>query len=367
VKVITKYDNKLKTNDIGSFPLPHGISKDACHRAAMLFHRAWVNGLKFKEIEKNRFIKTNFIQPVIQIFKLKQKTGLDFPNYPQFRDMNLQFLELISDSLTISSEAAIIPEVEVLREFALRKFENTGKKIVLQVCISGAIELGIAKFGAVNISDGIIEQLALCVDEFVKNNLNTTEYCKIGLISLDEPRLGLVDLPKLSDDGIIQALDIESQGCANVRTMIHLHSFSKAALITEVRNIDILAGEFASDTSNYGFIDPSLFYKSNKKLRAGIAISSLDTLLNRYFEKEGVNPRILHSVKKLSKIHEPTKTLKARLNRVLNEFGDLIVLVGPDCGLGGWMFPRMAAQLLYNIVSIVQQTDHSNKEIFFQR
>ncbi len=358
MKKIKHCCKRIKTDDIGSFPLPRGINRQDCHQAAILFHKATVKGLKSSEIEKNRFIRKNFIQPVIKAFKLKQKTGLDYPNYPQFRDMNAQFLDIISDSLTLSSEEAIIPEVEVLQAYAKRKFEEKGEKTVLQICITGAIELGIAKFGAGMISDGFVEQFALCVDDFVKTIIEKTGHCEIGLISFDEPRLGLVDLPRLTDDGIIQALDIMSKGCDNVCSMIHLHSFSKANLIAEVRNIDILAGEFASDPSNYSFIDRDLLHKTNKKLRAGIAVSSMDSLLNNYFKRERIDKQILQSPEDLKNILEPVEVIRMRINKVLNQFGDLVALMGPDCGLGGWIFPEVAAQLLTDTVDAVREVSH---------
>ncbi|MFX1511935.1 MAG: hypothetical protein ACFFCQ_05060 [Promethearchaeota archaeon] len=360
---IAKQYRRIETDDIGSFPLPSGISKKACHSAAMLFHKAWLKGLKFDEIEKNRYIKSNFIEPLIQTFMLKQATGLDYPNYPQFRDMNTQFLALLNDSLSIAPEEAIIPEIEVLHEFAERKYEEKGEKTSLQVCITGPIELAIAKFEPSVVSDELIVQLALVVAEFVSNSVKKTEFLETAIISIDEPRLGLVDLPMLSDDGIIHALNIVTKECASTRGLIHLHSFSKAALVAEVKYINIIAGEFASDPNNYVFVDQTLFRKSHKKLRAGIAISSFDSLLNRYYEAKGVDKHILKSPEALMKTLEPVKTIHSRLKKVLKDFGDIVVLVGPDCGLGGWIFPEVAAQMLINIVDVVQKVNKDYKSL----
>ena len=88
-------------DDIGSFPLPEGISKD------------WV--------EKN-YQSKEYAEMVKRAFIMKQKAGVELPNYPQFRDMNEMFLEIIRDEnkqeepFVVKRDEAVIVELEVLKE-----------------------------------------------------------------------------------------------------------------------------------------------------------------------------------------------------------------------------------------------------------
>ncbi|MHA1166911.1 MAG: hypothetical protein ACTSRU_03745, partial [Candidatus Hodarchaeales archaeon] len=133
----------IQIDDVGSFPLPPGYSREILSKAALLYTKSLSKGIQPGKIESNRFIKNQFILPVQEMFELKREAGVDIPNYPQFRDMNTMFLELPKDDLTISKNDAIIPEIAVLDHWASLRSE----KVDVKVCVTGAFELAIAKFG----------------------------------------------------------------------------------------------------------------------------------------------------------------------------------------------------------------------------
>ncbi|MEM2458407.1 MAG: 5-methyltetrahydropteroyltriglutamate--homocysteine methyltransferase, partial [Archaeoglobaceae archaeon] len=109
-------------DDIGSFPLPAGISRE------------WV--------EKN-FQSKEYEEMVQRAFLMKAKF-VEVPNYPQFRDMVKMFLEPIrnpefqDDAYLISEKEAIIPEVEFVEKIKVER---------LRVCVTGVFELYYREFG----------------------------------------------------------------------------------------------------------------------------------------------------------------------------------------------------------------------------
>ena len=121
-------------DDVGSFPLPSGHSREILSKAAKLYTKSISRGIDPGKIALNRFIKNRFILPVQEMFELKLKAGVDIPNFPQFRDMNGMFLELIDDDLNISEDEAIIPELAVLNHWAVTRSLIISKtSIIIQI------------------------------------------------------------------------------------------------------------------------------------------------------------------------------------------------------------------------------------------
>ena len=72
-------------DDIGSYPLPKDVNK------------SWIT----EAIKKGELSSLNIIRDAM---RQKIETGVDMPTYPQFQDMNMQFLEIINDdSMTKNS------------------------------------------------------------------------------------------------------------------------------------------------------------------------------------------------------------------------------------------------------------------------
>ncbi|MDK2826262.1 MAG: 5-methyltetrahydropteroyltriglutamate--homocysteine methyltransferase, partial [Methanolobus sp.] len=67
-------------DDIGSFPLPAGTSKE------------WMAG-RFSEKKSD----ADLFRVINDAFMMKVEAGVEVPTYPQYQDMNEQFLSIIRD------------------------------------------------------------------------------------------------------------------------------------------------------------------------------------------------------------------------------------------------------------------------------
>ena len=108
---MTIRNNMILFDDIGSYPLPKDIPK------------TWVaDAIKRKD--------PKFQTCVRDAMRQKIEAGVDTPTYPQFQDMNQQFLDIINDEafteepLIVRNEKARILELDAIEEVGA---EITGK------------------------------------------------------------------------------------------------------------------------------------------------------------------------------------------------------------------------------------------------
>ncbi|MFW9916982.1 MAG: hypothetical protein ACFFGZ_15350 [Candidatus Thorarchaeota archaeon] len=348
--------HKIVADDVGSFPLPANVNREENSRAALLAHRMLVKGASFASLERNKFLQQKLLRPVVDAFGLKQQAGIHWPNYPQFRDMNRQFLDPINSDLSISLENALIPEVEILRAHAQETYDQTAEKTLCRVCITGPVELGIQLFGA-NLTADVLLVLARSVAQFVQNYCIDTEYFVVPLIAIDDPSIGIQDLPSLTDEDITAALTEATKDADGREIFIHLHSLTRLNPVLEVPNITIIGAEFASTPDYLSFLSKELLRDYNKKARAGIAITSLDSLVLQHAERQGLNPGDLYrSVSLLQEALESIDDIQGHFQPILEKLGDFVVLAGPDCGMGAWISQELAAEVLRRVVKVVERT-----------
>jgi hypothetical protein len=69
-----------KIDDVGSYPLPNAIVREAFNKAYRLAREAFANG---RDPRQDTFMKDNFCDVTIDAFKQKCLSGLDVVNYPQ--------------------------------------------------------------------------------------------------------------------------------------------------------------------------------------------------------------------------------------------------------------------------------------------
>lgn len=103
-------------DDIGSYPLPEGVSRE------------WVqNAFKTRAEDEKLFTVIN------DAFQQKIDAGVEVPTYPQYQDMNEQFLKVIRDSnctdgpFDVKLECARIEELEAIETVAKAIKRNSGK------------------------------------------------------------------------------------------------------------------------------------------------------------------------------------------------------------------------------------------------
>lgn len=305
-------------DDIGSFPLPEGITRE------------WVsNYLHTKE----------YAEIVKRAFLMKVNAGVEVPTYPQFRDMNEMFLNLIKnpeyqeDVYVIKREYAKIREVEALLEMDIQ---------ALRVCITGPFELYYREFGPV-IYDDALERISISLSRFVDNLDESVVKC----ISLDEPSLGTNPELQPTKEQIQLAYEkIEFGG----DVQIHLHSPLFYTEILDVDQINVIGIESARDEKAMDFVDREDLESHEKFLRVGIGRSDIDGIIAEFNSKHGVNVWGDREgmLKAIDEIESPEK-IRSRIARAVELFDDRLKYVGPDCGLFSFPSQEHAVKLLENI------------------
>ncbi len=305
-------------DDIGSFPLPEGIDRE------------WV--------EKNVDSK-EYEEMVKRAFMMKIKAGVDLPNYPQFRDMNTMFLDLIKDEelqedvYVIKKRHARIREVDAL----------LGMEIdAMRACITGPFELYYQEFGTV-IYDDLLERIAKSVGRFIQN----LDAKKVGCVSLDEPSLGTNPDLQPSRDQIDMAYEKVS---FKNDVQIHLHSPLFYTELLEVESIDVIGIETAKDEKAMEAVDAEELESYEKFIRIGIARSDIDGIIAEYNSIHNTNvwgddEGILNAIDEI----ESKDVIRKRLKKAVEMFDERLRYIGPDCGLFSFPKQEHAVKLLENV------------------
>ncbi|CAG0968979.1 MAG: methionine synthase [Candidatus Methanoperedens sp.] len=324
-------------DDIGSFPLPKGINRE------------WV-----EQAQKNNDPKLpNILKDAMQ---QKIDAGVDVPTYPQFRDMNQMFLEIINDEsaqeepLIVSKERARIMELSAIEEVGAQYLKKIGKKLNIRLCVTGPIELYLKQFGGTAYKD-VLNAFATSIDRFISNSIDNAKQFRIAVISIDEPSIGINPQIMFNDSDMIEALTFATRtsGLNKIDTEIHLHSPLHYKLVCRVPSIGIIGVESAANPSYLDLIDKKDLEDFDKFLRIGVArtdIFGMAAVLN-----EKYNTNVWKEPAKLDEITiqmETPRIIAKRLQKAYDIFGDRIKYAGPDCGLGSWPSQELASNLLKN-------------------
>ncbi|MDF1558195.1 MAG: methionine synthase [ANME-2 cluster archaeon] len=326
-------------DDIGSYPLPPDFSKD------------WVaQAVASRQEDKQLF------QIIALSMQQKIEAGVEVPTYPQFQDMNKQFLDIIDDPkrtdepLLVRESEANILELEAITSLVGEYMAQHGEALKLRVCVTGPLELYQHEFGGTSYQD-VLLTIAKSIDRFVKSAINFSRNLEVATVSIDEPSIGINPQIMHGDEDIIKALTIAGQTAHShgIDTEIHLHSPLNYKLICEVPSINVIGVESAANPSYLNLIDRSDLTASDTFMRVGIArtdIFGLSATLN-----EKYNTNVWKEPERLTEVvtqMETPKVIAGRLSNIYGTFGDSIKYAGPDCGLGSWPSQDMAQQLLRN-------------------
>ena len=327
-------------DDIGSYPLPEGVSRE------------WVrNAFKTRTEDEKLFTVIN------DAFQQKIDAGVDIPTYPQYQDMNEQFLKVIRDPnccdnpFEVKLECAKIVELEAMEKVAKAYKEQFGGKLKVRICVTGPTELYLKEFGGTRYTD-IYSLLAKSVNNFVRNSMKSAKHFKITTVSIDEPSIGLNPELAFDENDIISAFTDASRAASKwgADVEIHLHSALYYNLACETPTINVIGVESAGTPSYVELIDKKVLEDTDSFLRLGIArtdIFSLAGVLNeRYCTNVWKDQQYLPEI--VTELETPAVIAK-RLKLFYRRFGNLIKYVGPDCGLGSWPNQRIAFILLSNV------------------
>ncbi|MBY9007436.1 MAG: hypothetical protein KGD63_11830 [Candidatus Lokiarchaeota archaeon] len=340
-------------DDVGSFPLPEYIDRETFNQFYWTTYKAIINKI---DIFEHRGIQNYFINPIISSFKQKLEAGVEIINYPQHMDMYTQFLKPLSDYESqpnlIESNKAIIPEINVIKNFAKDYYEKEGKKLEIKICITGPIDLYIKKHNFTIYKD-LALNLSQSINHFIKNSIIDTKYLKTSIIAIDEPSFGFVDIVNINDDDIVDILDKCFNGInSDIDYQIHLHSLKKADVPLQSQRINILTCEYASDKSNV--IAKNDLEKYDKFIRVGITRTNIDGIIGETIDK-GINWGEIKSIEGTLKLIDSKERIKHCLKDALDHYGGRLKYIGPDCGLSGWGPPEVAHALLKRTREIITE------------
>jgi 5-methyltetrahydropteroyltriglutamate--homocysteine methyltransferase len=329
-------------DDIGSYPLPAGMSRDKLPK-----------GDSYLELVKDALAQ-------------KIEAGVERPTYPQFRDMIKMFMDPIEDPSQSESPYVVRPEhARILELEALEalgeEMEKEGKRLLARVCVTGPVELYLVRFGATDYVD-ILENLAASVARFLEEAKKGRHF-EVSVASLDEPSLGISPNVIFSDDQISDALEIAALPCEKIDCEVHLHSPLMAELCSGVPGINVIGVESAANPDYLKLVDRKVLEDHDAYIRAGIARTDINALVARLNDRLETN--LWKEPERLERevfAAESVELMEKRLAEACRLFGDRVRYAGPDCGLGSWPSQKMAANHLANcaraIASFRSRRDH---------
>jgi len=321
-----------------------------------------------------------FEEEVVEAFSDKVRAGIDIPNYPQFRDMNEMFLELIRGIEKTEAgyialrrpsvrQGASIPEVDALRRNASKIRDLTGvDRIRVKVCVTGPYTLA-SFFGKKD--SRLFEDLGRAVADIASHSIFDTRHAGVSLLCIDEPVFGFLNDPLLdygSDgrDSLRKAWDGICRGATakGVETAIHLHDTSDD-LFWDVEHLNVVESHvddpiYASEATG------ERLKGTDKQLKASICITIFDQLIVEKLRREGVSGNLQQRVGetwseiKSGRIDpyiflEEPKLLHKRLRKLVERFGfERIPHAGPECGLRSFPTYDCAIECLRRVSMAVE-------------
>lgn len=327
-------------DDIGSYPLPDSVSKK------------WVNDAFSKRTDDETLFSV-----INTAFQKKIDAGVHVPTYPQYQDMNQQFLSIINnpkcaeEPFKVKEDCAQILELQAIEAVASKYREEHGEKLDVRVCVTGPLELYLKEFGGTEYTD-ILNLLAESVNRFVKNSIKSAKNFNIRTVSIDEPSIGINPQVMFNDSELVTALTAASGSARKhgADLEIHLHSPLHYQLACDTPTINVIGVESAANPSYLDLIDRKILEDTDSFLRVGVARTDIFNLAAVLNEKYDTN--VWKEPARLQEIVRDMETpdvVTKRLGKAYSMFGERIKYAGPDCGLGAWPGQEIAAKLLNNV------------------
>ena len=360
----------VKSCDVGSLPFTGDIEKFSKGAEHFLFH------------PEDDFAKY-FEETVVTSFIDKIEAGIGIPNYPQFRDMNKMFFEMIdgvkrvktgymqTNVLSVKTEKSYVPEVMAIKENSQEIYERIGKLYEARICVTGPYTL--SSLLTYQTGETFI-CLGNLISQIIENNIFSEKYGKVSLVTVDEPTFGLLDdsLIGYDSDGrehLRKAWEsiLQKAVSKGVQTCLHLHSTADK-LFWEIEPLNIV--ECHVDDPLYKMKETKEHLDSTDKfLKASICITNFDKLIKenvisacqQKLDEFSVNQRvaeiwkgILNKKLKPEVFVEDAKLMRKRLIKIVNQFGvERVPYAGPECGLKGFPTYECALECLKRVSTTV--------------
>lgn len=319
-------------------------------------------------------------QRVIEGLVDKLNAGIEVPNFPQFRDMNLMFLSMIeglekieggyveADALRVKSGEGRIAEMQIIKRNAGQIAHTVGRPVEIRFCITGPYTLS-SLFIYKNAQT--FARLGNVLAEILEQNLFREKQCAVVLVSVDEPVFGFLDDPLLDRgsegrEALLKAWEtiFHKASAKNVETSLHLHRTSDP-LFWEIRNLQIVESHvddpfYESETTK------KKLETEDKFIKASICRTEFDVLIRKKLEALHVGKVSTQEIgdvwKQITRKNldpksfiEDINTMKIRLRKIVNQFSvERVSYAGPECGLKGFPTYECAIECLKRVATAIK-------------
>lgn len=362
----------MLSSDIGSVPTRNSmdIIVSGAQKTGTLLPLLGVSNNSHKTFENE----------VVEAFADKLKAGIDVPNYPQLRDMNEMFLELLTGLeregdgyLAVKPLKTItnpwIPEVKALKEnMSLIRDKSEVEQVNMKLCITGPYTLSSFFHSK---TPKLYTELGDCLTHITRDAVFSSRYANVTHVSIDEPVLGFMNDPLLDygSHGRIALLDAWENICKEissrgVSTSMHLHNTSES-LFWEVEHLNVLTSHVGDPLYSQESTKKRL-EETDKKLWASVAMTQYDNLIAAHLAENNFEGNIPEEIGGIwtgirqgeidpSKYLESSEIMVRRLMTLLDQFGEeRIAYVGPECGLSSFPSYEIAINYLQKIAKVAK-------------
>ena len=367
----------MYSSDIGSLParIETEIIRSGARKANSLLPYLGVSNEDYVDFE----------EAVVSSFIDKLKVGVDVPNYPQFRDMNEMYFELMEgiekhdgalhavNGIRAKSGSAI-PETEALRRESRRIKEFSDlDKVRIKVCVTGPYTL--ASFFQFK-TPSLYLELAGALADILEASLFRNGSAEIAHLSVDEPVLGFMNDPLLDygSDGreaLRKSWDkvLHVAKSRGVDTSMHLHDTSEN-LFWDAEYLDIIASHVGDPLYSQESVKKRL-EETDKRLWAPVGVTQFDTLIENYYKAQGFTGNIPEKIGEVwtgmrkatldpSIFLEDAGLMRKRLDKMVDFFGEeRIACVSPECGLNSFPEYEVAMECLETASGVVSEFNSS--------
>ena len=369
----------LRTYDVGSLPLrlEEAAIWEGARKSQTVLSLVGVSDEASKIFEAE----------VVDSFLDKVRAGIDVPNYPQFRDMNEMFFEMIrgvergeGGYIALSTPSvkprSTIPEVDVLKRYVSHIKDKAGlDRVRVKACVTGPYTLA-SFFKAKN--PKLFEDLGHTLADIVSGSYFNSRHGELTLLCIDEPVLGFLNDPLLDygsegREALRRAWDEICRAATSrgVETSMHLHDTSDS-LYWEVEHLNIVESHVDDPLYSQETTKRRL-EETDKRLKASVAVTLFDKLIEAHLRREGPDSdiqqrlgeawtEIRHGRVDPFTLMEDPALFRKRLTMVVERFGEeRVPHAGPECGFGSWPTYETAMGCLRQISETVNEYNEESR------
>ncbi len=368
----------IESTDVGSLPLPDDAE-------------AFIDGVTIIPSSPTKPPAEPFQAIIVKGFVDKLKAGLGVPNYPQFRDMNRMFLDMMNGvtktkegltetgGLSLKGGVRCLPEIFAIQKSSKRIFEDAGShRYQIRICLTGPYTLSSSFTGR----DGLLfSRLGEAISQVIAASLFNDKYGSVSLVVLDEPVFGLLDDPLIdrgseSRELLLRAWEtiLQNASVKGAQTGMHLHSTADQ-LFWQADSLNIVESHVKDSLYESERTSKSL-ESTDKFLKASISITNFDQLIGEAMQtrshsmlsESAKGEAIAKTWKSLKSgeldpntFLETAKLLQKRLIKLVNRFGiERLPYAGPECGLRSFPTYKCALESLRRVSSVVNSANRED-------